>query len=201
MRSRPRSFGFDEIEALQRVGRWDDAAALIADAARRLERDGADFVLLCSATMHRIAGEVQVAIGIPLLHIADPTAKRIKTAGLRRVGLLGTASTMEQAFYRGRMRNPHGLDVLVPDDEKERAEVHRVIVDELVQGRVEPKSRDAYRGVIARLVGRGAQAIILGCTEMMLLVREEDSSVPLFDTVAIHAEAAVERALAERAAP
>jgi aspartate racemase len=165
------------------------------DAARRLERGGADFILICTNTMHRMADDVQAAVGIPILHIADPTAERIKAAGLRRIGLLGTAFTMEQDFYKGRLVSQHGLDVLVPED-ADRATVHRIIYEELVQGRVEPASRAAYRDVIARLVGRGAEAVILGCTEIMLLVKPEDSSVPLFDTTAIHAEAAVERALA-----
>ena len=190
------SFDFGEIEALQHAGRWDEATALMIDAARRLERGGADFVLVCSNTMHRMADALQVAIDLPLLHIADPTALRIRDAGLRRVGLLGTAFTMEQSFYRGRLVDRHGLEVLVPED-ADRALVHRVIYDELVQGRVEPASRDAYRQVIARLVERGAQAIILGCTEIMLLTRAEDSAVPLFDTTSIHAEAAVEMALAQ----
>ena len=189
------SFDFGEIEALQHAGRWDEAGQLLIDAAQRLERGGADFVLICTNTMHRMAGEVQAAIGVPLLHIADPTAARIKAAGVRRVGLLGTAFTMEQDFYRGRLERLHGLEVLVPGDE-DRAVVHRVIYEELVQGRVEDGSRAAYRGVIAGLVARGAEASILGCTEIMLLVRPEDSAVPLFDTTAIHAEAAVERSLA-----
>ncbi|WP_455175190.1 aspartate/glutamate racemase family protein [Azospirillum largimobile] len=188
------SFDFAEIEALQHAGRWDDATALMIDAARRLERGGADFVVICTNTMHRMADQVQAAIGLPLLHIADPTAERIRAAGLRRVGLLGTAFTMEQDFYKGRLVRKHGLEVLVPDD-ADRATVHRVIYDELVQGRVEEASRQAYRGVIARLVGRGAEAVILGCTEIMLLVGPEDSPVPLYDTTAIHAEAAVELAL------
>ena len=192
------SFDFGEIEALQHAGRWDNAAALLVDAARRLERAGADLVLICTNTMHRMADQVQAAISIPLLHIADPTAERVKAAGMSRVGLLGTAFTMEQAFYKGRLTDRFGLDVLVPGDE-DRALVHRVISDELVQGRVEPASRDAYRAVIGRLAGRGAEAVILGCTEIMLLVRPEDSPVPLFDTTAIHAEAAVERALGEAA--
>ena len=193
-----RFFGSDEVEALQRAGRWNDAAALVADAARRLKRDGADFFLLCNSAMHRMAEGVQAAVRIPLLHSADATAKRVKAEGHRRVGLLGTAPTMEQAFYKGRLRDRHGLDVLVPDDDRERAEVHRVICDELMQGRVEPKSRDAYRRAVARLAGRGAEAVILGCTEITLLVGREDSSVPLFDATTIHAEAAVDRALAGR---
>nr|WP_246024489.1 aspartate/glutamate racemase family protein [Azospirillum ramasamyi] len=188
------SFDFAEIEALQHAGRWDDATALLIDAARRLERGGADFVVICTNTMHRMADEVQAAIGLPLLHIADPTAERIRAAGLGRVGLLGTAFTMEQDFYKGRLVQKHGLEVLVPDED-DRAAVHRVIYDELVQGRVVESSRQAYRGVIERLVGRGAEAVILGCTEIMLLVRPEDSPVPLYDTTAIHAEAAVELAL------
>lgn len=191
------SFDFADVESLQHAGRWDDATALMIDAARRLERGGADFVVICTNTMHRMADAVQAAISLPLLHIADPTAARIRAAGLRRVGLLGTAFTMEQDFYKGRLADRHGLDVLVPGD-ADRAEVHRVIYDELVQGRAEPAARRAYRAVIARLVDRGAEAIILGCTEIMLLVRPEDSAVPLFDTTAIHAEAAVEWALSGR---
>lgn len=144
--------------------------------------------------MHRVADQVQAAVGIPLLHIADATAERVKARGIKRVGLLGTAFTMEQDFYKGRLQREFGLDVLVPDA-GDRAMVHRVIYDELVQGRVEPASRDAYRAVIARLAGRGAEAVILGCTELMLLVTPEDSPVPLFDTTRIHAETAVERAL------
>jgi aspartate racemase len=188
------SFDFAEIEALQASGRWDDATALMIDAAGRLERGGADLVLICSNTMHRMADAVQAAIGIPLVHIADPTAERIKAAGVTRVGLLGTAFTMEQDFYKGRLADRHGLAVLVPEA-ADRAAVHRIIYEELVQGRVEPSSRAVYRDVIERLVGRGAEAIILGCTEIMLLVQPEDSTVPLYDTTTIHAEAAVERAL------
>ena len=188
------SFDFGEIEALQNTGRWDDAAALMADAARRLERGGADFFLICTNTMHRVAEQVQAAVRIPLLHIADATAERVKAGGIARVGLLGTAFTMEQDFYKGRLQREFDLDVLVPEA-ADRATVHRVIYDELVQGRVEPASRDLYRAVIARLVGRGAEAVILGCTEIMLLIGPSDSPVPLFDTTRIHAEAAVERAL------
>ena len=189
------SFNFAEIEALQHAGKWDEATALLIEAARRLERGGADFALICTNTMHRMADAVQAAVAIPLLHIADPTAERIKARGFRRVGLLGTAFTMEQDFYKGRLAARHGLEVLVPDA-ADRALVHRVIYEELVQGRVEEASRQAYRAVMARLVAAGAEAIILGCTEIMLLVGEGDASVPLFDTTAIHAEAAVERALA-----
>ncbi|MGI4956455.1 MAG: aspartate/glutamate racemase family protein [Janthinobacterium lividum] len=194
------SFDFGEIEALQHAGRWDEAAAELIAAALRLERGGADFVVICTNTMHRMADQVQAAISLPLLHIADPTAERIKSAGQRRVGLLGTAFTMEQAFYKGRLTDRHGLEVLVPGDE-DRATVHRIIYDELVRGRIEPSSRQAYRKVIARLVERGAEAVILGCTEIMLLVQPEDSIVPLYDTAAIHAAAAVELALSDRMRP
>jgi aspartate racemase len=188
------SFDFAEIEALQKAGDWQAATALMVDAARRLEAGGAEGLLICTNTMHLMADAVQAAVGIPLLHIADPTATRIHAAGMKRVGLLGTAFTMEQDFYRGRLAARHGLDVLVPEAE-DRALVHRVIYEELVQGRMLPDSRDAYRAVLARLVARGAEAVILGCTEIMLLVRPEDSAVPLFDTTAIHAEAAVDFAL------
>lgn len=188
------SFDFGEIEALQHAGRWDEATALMIDAARRLERGGADLFLICSNTMHRAADEIAATVQIPLLHIADPTAERVSARGIRCVGLLGTAFTMEQEFYKGRLKSRFGLDVLVPDAD-DRTLVHRVIYDGLVQGRVEQTSRDAYRGVIARLAARGVAALILGCTEIMLLVRPEDSPIPLFDTTRIHVEAAVERAL------
>ncbi len=189
------SFDFADIETLQAADRWDAATALMIDAAQRLERGGADVLVICTNTMHRMADAVQAEVSIPLLHIADPTAARIRAAGLSRVGLLGTAFTMEQEFYKGRLIARHGLDVLVPETD-DRALVHRVIYDELVQGRIEPASRRAYAGVIDRLVARGAQAIILGCTEIMLLVRPQDSPVPLFDTTALHAQAAVDWSLA-----
>jgi aspartate racemase len=193
------SFDFSQVEALQHAGRWDEATILLIEAAQRLERSGADFFLLCTNTMHRMADAVSAAVRIPLLHIADPTAECICAQGIKVVGLLGTSFTMEQDFYRGRLRSRFGLDVLVPDA-ADRAQVHRVIYDELVQGRIEQNSRDAYREVISHLVERGAQGIILGCTEIMLLVKPEDSPVPLFDTTRIHAEAAVDRALAPVAA-
>lgn len=190
------SFDFAEIEALQHVGRWDEATGRMIDAARRLERGGADFLVICTNTMHRMADDVQAAISLPILHIADPTAERIRAAGFSRVGLLGTAFTMEQDFYKGRLAGRHGLDVLVPDD-GDRAVVHRIIYEELVLGIVNAESQAAYRAVIERLVARGAEAIILGCTEIMLLVRPEDSAVPLFDTTTLHAEAAVALAIGD----
>jgi aspartate racemase len=188
------SFDFADIEILQRTDRWDEAASLMIDAAKRLERAGADFLVIATNTMHIAAPQVQAATRLHLLHIADPTAERIKAAGLRRVGLLGTAFTMEQDFYKGRLADKHGLEVLVPEA-PDRATVHRIIYEELVQGRIVDASRQAYRDVIGGLVARGADAIILGCTEIMLLVAPEDSPVPLYDTTGLHAEAAVARAL------
>jgi aspartate racemase len=192
------SFDFSEIEELQHKGDWNGLEARMVDAARCLEAGGAEVLLICTNTMHRMAPAVQAAVGVPLLHIADPTAERIKAAGFSKVGLLGTAFTMEHDFYKGRLSERHGLQIVVPGDE-DRATVHRVIYEELVAGRATEKSRDAYRGIIARLVADGAEAVILGCTEIMLLVRAEDSAVPIFDTTAIHAQAAVEMALARSA--
>jgi aspartate racemase len=189
------SVDFGEIEHLQHQGDWDELTARMIDAAVRLERGGADFVVLCTNTMHRMADDVAVATRIPLLHIADPTAEKIKAAGFRKVGLLGTAFTMEQDFYKGRLEELFELEVLVPEIDDRRV-VHDIIYKELVAGEVRPKSRTAYREIIARLVARGAQAIILGCTEIMLLVSEADSAVPLFDTTTLHALAVVDRALA-----
>lgn len=189
------SFDFAEIERLQHAGRWPELSRRLADAARALEAGGADFLVLCTNTMHREAEAIEAAVRIPLLHIADPTGEAITAAGLSTVGLLGTAFTMEHDFYRGRLEAKHGLTVLTPDAE-DRAVVHRIIYEELVAGRVLDASRDAYRAVIARLVERGAQAIILGCTEIMLLIGQADSPVPVFDTTTLHAMAAVERAMA-----
>lgn len=188
------SLDFHEIEALQRQGDWAAAGTLLADAARRLESAGADFLLLCTNTMHKVADAIEAASALPLLHIADPTAAAIQAAGLQRVGLLGTRFTMEQPFYRERLEDRHGIQVLVAD-EPDRAEVHRVIYEELCRGVVSEASRQAYRQVISRLVARGAQAVILGCTEIGLLVRADDAEVPLFDTCVLHAQAAAERAL------
>lgn len=190
------SVDFGEIERLQHQGDWDELTNRMKDAAIRLQRGGADFVLLCTNTMHLMADAVADAIDIPLLHIADPTAEKIKAAGFQKVGLLGTAFTMEQDFYKGRLERVFGLDLLVPDADDRRV-VHEVIYKELVAGEIRTESRMAYREVIARLVASGAQAIILGCTEIMLLVSAEDSAVPLFDTTTIHALAAVDHALAQ----
>jgi len=188
------SFDFARIEALQHAGDWDALAGELAQAARALERGGADLLVLCTNTMHRCAPAIEAAVAVPLLHIADPTAQAIQAAGLTRVGLLGTAFTMEQDFYRGRLEQRFGLEVLVPEAE-DRAAVHGIIYRELVAGQVVDASREVYRAVIERLVARGAQAVILGCTEIMLLIGQADSPVPIFDTTTLHAEAAVERAL------
>ncbi|MFC4442927.1 aspartate/glutamate racemase family protein [Caulobacter henricii] len=190
------SFDFAEIEALQHQNRWPELARRLADAARALEAGGADFLVLCTNTMHREADTIEAAVHIPLLHIADPTAEAVKAAGLSKVGLLGTAFTMEHDFYRSRLEKRHGLEVLVPEAD-DRAAVHDIIYRELVAGQVLDASREVYRAVIARLVARGAQAVILGCTEIMLLIGQADSSVPVFDTTELHALAAVERALGD----
>lgn len=188
------SFDFSEIEALQHAGDWVRLEALMCDAARRLAGAGAEALVICTNTMHLMADAVEAAAGVPLLHIADPTGAAIRAAGIGRIGLLGTAFTMEQGFYKDRLAQRHGLDVLVPDAE-DRALVHRVIYEELVSGVIREESREAYRQVIARLVERGAAGVILGCTEIMLLVSQSDSAVPLFDTTTLHAQAAVDLAL------
>ncbi len=189
------SVDFAAIERLQMAGSWEEAGVILADAARRLELAGADFLLLCTNTMHKVAAAIEGAVAIPLVHIADPTGAAIRVGGFATVGLLGTHFTMEQDFYRARLEREHGLRVVVPD-EAGRAIVHRVIYDELCLGVVTEASRAAYRQVMAGLVGRGAQAIILGCTEIMLLVGAADATVPLFDTTRLHAEAAATLALA-----
>jgi aspartate racemase len=190
-----RSVDFAEIEALQRAGDWDAAGARLAGEARALAAAGAELLVLCTNTMHKVADAVEAAAGVPFVHIADTTAGAVQAAGLQRVGLLATAYTMEQDFYVGRLRDRHGLDVLVPEAE-DRALVHRVIYEELCVGIVDDGSRQAYRDVMARLAARGAQGILLGCTEIDLLVGPEDAPVPTFDTTRLHAERAVELALA-----
>ncbi|HVU14243.1 MAG TPA: aspartate/glutamate racemase family protein [Phototrophicaceae bacterium] len=188
------SVDFAQIEQYQHESRWQEAGQVMADAARRLERGGADFIVLCTNTMHKLADYIEQAVEIPLLHIADPTAQAIQAAGITKVGLLGTAFTMEQDFYRGRLTDKYGLDVLIPDAD-ERAIIHRVIYDELVLGIVKDESREAYKHIIDHLVERGAQGIILGCTEIMLLISPNDCPVPSFDTTTLHAVAAVDYAL------
>jgi aspartate racemase len=186
---------FAEIEPLQNLGRWEEAAQLMVAAGQSLERGGADFVVLCTNTMHKLADEIERNIRIPLLHIADATAQKIKAAGLRKIGLLGTRFTMEQDFYKGRLIEKYDLQVLTPES-RERETIHRVIYDELCQGIVKRESREEYLTIMEKLVQAGAEGIILGCTEIELLVHEGDSPVPLFPTAKIHAIAAVEYALA-----
>jgi aspartate racemase len=188
------SVDFAEIEAMQVAGEWEQAGKVLADAARGLEAGGAELLLLCTNTMHKVADQVQAAVQIPLLHIGDVAAKAVTDAGLHTVGLLGTAFTMEQAFYRDRLAG-HGLTVLIPDAD-DRAEVHRIIYDELCFGVVREESRQLYREVIQRLIDAGAQGIVLGCTEIELLVSESDSSVPVFPTTRLHVEAVVDASLA-----
>lgn len=188
------SFDFQEIEALQMAGDWDTATQRMIEAAQRLERGGADLVVICTNTMHKMADAVQASIDIPLLHIADPTAEAIKAQGLRRIGLLGTMFTMTQDFYRGRLETRHGLEVIVPDAAG-RQTVHDIIYNELVRGQIRPESKARYQAVINDLAAAGAQGVILGCTEIMLLIQQADSPIPVFDTTALHAAAAVEIAL------
>jgi aspartate racemase len=188
-----RSLDFAPVEELQRHGNWEAAGALLAREAAGLEAAGAELLVLCTNTMHKLAAEVEAAVSIPFVHIADTTAVAVREAGLARVGLLATAYTMEQDFYVGRLRERHGLDVLVPDDADRRV-VHDVIYHELCVGVVREPSRAAYRRVMEALVERGAQGILLGCTEIDLLIGASDASVPVFDTTALHARAAVELA-------
>jgi aspartate racemase len=187
------SVDFHDIEALMRAERWDDVGAAMARAARVLESAGADLLVLCTNTMHRVAPAVESAVRIPLCHIVDPTADGIRRAQLSTVGLLGTRFTMEQAFYRDRLRR-HGLEVLVPPP-LDRETIDRIIFEELCLGRLLDESRRRYRQAIAGLVERGAQAIVLGCTEISLLIGQADSAVPLFDTTELHARAAAQWAL------
>lgn len=189
------SVDFHEVEQLQRAGDWETAGVLLANAARSLEAAGADFLVLCTNTMHKVAPSIETAVAIPLFHIADPTATEVKRAGHATVGLLGTRFTMEEPFYRDRLRERHGLRVIVPNAE-ERDSIHRIIYDELCLGVVLPESRREFQRVIAGLASQGAEAIILGCTEISLLVSQQDTKFPLFDTTAIHARAAAEAALA-----
>lgn len=190
------SVDFHDIERLQRSGDWAASGEILAQAARALEKAGAEFIVLCTNTMHKVAASIESVVRIPLLHIADATGQAITQHGLTKIGLLGTRFTMEQAFYRDRLRDRHGLDVLIPN-QGDRDVVHRIIYEELCLGQVRLESRAEYRRVIANLVAEGAQGVILGCTEISLLVGQDDSQVPLFDTTSIHARMAVEWALSD----
>lgn len=189
------SVDFHDIQRLQHAGRWEAAGAILAQAARSLETGGAELVLLCTNTMHKVAAAIEAAVRIPLLHIADATAEEAKAAGIRKAGLLGTRYTMEQDFYRGRLQERHGIEVIIPEVSDAEA-VHRIIYDELCLGAIRDESRREYQAIMRRLAERGAEGIILGCTEIGMLVSQEDATVPLFDTTKIHAARAVGAALA-----
>jgi aspartate racemase len=188
------SVEFQEIEELQHAGRWDEAGQILAEAARTLEAGGAEFLVICTNTMHKLVPQIEAAITMPVLHIADATAEAIAAAGLIRVGLLGTRFTMEEDFYRERIEDRHGLDVVIPEP-ADREIVHRVIYDELCLGQVQEASRAEFARIVAALVEEGCQGVILGCTEIGLLLRQSDSPVPLFDTAEIHATRAALQAL------
>jgi len=188
------SFDFAEIEQLQRQAHWDAATQRMVKAAQNLERGGADFLLICSNTMHKMANDIQSSVSIPILHIVDPTAMAIKRRGITRVGLLGTKFTMEEDFYKNRLAR-FELEALIPDNAQERHTLNEIIFGELCLGAVLPESKKKCLEIIRRLEERGAQGIILGCTELGLLVQQSDTSLPVFDTTRIHAEAAVSMAL------
>ena len=194
------SVDFAEIEPLQHQGRWDEAAEKMIEAARHVEDGGADLIVLCTNTMHKTADAMEKHVAVPLLHIADATAERVRTERLSKVGLLGTRFTMEDDFYKGRLIDKHGLEVAIPPED-EREVVHQIIYDELCLGQIKGASRQRYREIMANLVRQGAQCVILGCTEIGLLVGPDDSAVPVFDTTRIHAEAAVEHALHDSDSP
>jgi aspartate racemase len=185
---------FAEIEKLQHEDRWDEAGQILVKCAQDLERGGADFIVLCTNTMHKLADQIIANVNIPFLHIADATAEKIKAAGIKKIGLLGTRFTMEHDFYKGRLIQNFGLDVLVPN-KADREIVHRVIYDELVLGKIMDGSREEYKRIMEALISQGAEGIILGCTEIELLVKQSDSRAPLFPTTLIHAVSAVEYAL------
>ena len=190
------SVDFYEIEKLQMASDWQQAGEILGNAARSLARAGAEVIVVCTNTMHKVAGDIERIGGLPLLHIADATAEKIKGQGLRKIGLLGTRFTMEQDFYRGRLQEKHQIDVVTPDD-ADRAIVHRIIYDELCLGIINDDSREEYRRIIGKLEQQGVEGIILGCTEITLLVGAEDARVAVFDTTAIHALAAAEFALTQ----
>jgi len=188
------SVDFNDVEKLQHQGDWESLTRLMIEAAQRVKKAGADFLVICTNTMHKMADEVQGAIQIPLLHIADVTAEAVKANGQSRVGLLGTKFTMEQDFYKGRLQEIHGIDVLIPED-KERQVIHDILYNELCLGEIKELSKGKFQSIIQNLVKRGAQGVILGCTEIPLIVRQEDYKIPLYDTTALHSRAAVDFAL------
>ncbi len=188
------SVDFAEIEELQHQGDWDKTAEILSRAARSVEKAGADFLIICTNTMHIVAPQISEAISVPLLHIADATAGVLRREGISRVGLLGTKFTMEKPFYRSRLEEKFNIEVIVPDEEKRRV-VHDVIYQELCLGEVKEESKDGFLSIIALLEKQGAEAVILGCTEIALLIKQDDTGVPLYDTTALHAKEAVEMAL------
>ncbi|MGO4183974.1 aspartate/glutamate racemase family protein [Paenibacillus sp. TAF43_2] len=188
------SVDFEEIKTLQEQGKWGEATAIMIDCAQKLELAGAEFIIICTNTMHKMAKEVEDAVSIPLLHIADATANEIIKDGIKKVALLGTAFTMEQPFYKGRLSEKFGIDVIIPN-ESERKMIHDIIYEELCLGIINEQSRESYVKIINRLSEQGAEAIILGCTEITLLISQDNCSVPLYDTARIHAECAVDFAL------
>lgn len=188
------SVDFAEIETLQHRGEWDKTAEILCAAAQAVESAGADFILICTNTMHKVATKIAQSVSIPLLHIADATALQLEKNGISKVGLLGTKFTMEQDFYKGRLKDQFAIDVVTPNKE-DRETVHRIIYQELCVGKINDNSRQAYVDIIDKLYRQGAQAVILGCTEIALLVGANDTDVPLFDTTVIHAQKAIEQAL------
>ena len=188
------SVNFQEIEQLQHQGKWDETAVILADAAKSVEAGGADVLLICTNTMHKVASEIAAKISIPILHIADATANRLLADGITKVGLLGTRFTMEQDFYKNRLVEKFGIDVIVPDDE-DRTVVHDAIYKELCLGEVKASSRAQYLDIVDKLHAQGAEAVIMGCTEITLLMNQKDTRVPLYDTTEIHAEEAVKLAV------
>ncbi|MBD1572101.1 aspartate/glutamate racemase family protein [Vibrio sp. S17_S38] len=187
------SVDFSEIEKLQHQGKWDETAIILSQVAQSVEAGGADFLLICTNTMHKVADEIQANISIPILHIADATAEQLVIDGITKVGLLGTRFTMEQDFYKSRLTEKFGIDVLVPNSD-DRTRVHEVIYDELCLGTINPDSKEQYLSIVDNLHAQGAQAVILGCTEIALLINQNDTAVPLYDTTEIHAKSAVELA-------
>jgi aspartate racemase len=188
------SVDFQEIKILQHEGKWDEATKIMIDIAKRLENGGADFIIICTNTMHKMAKEIEESVSIPLLHIADATANRIVNDGVKKVALLGTAFTMEQDFYKGRLIEEFNLEVIVPNEE-ERKIVHEIIYDELCRGIIKEESKEVYLKIIDSLIKQGAEAVILGCTEITLLITQENCNIPVYDTTRIHAESAVDFAL------
>ncbi|MDX3775531.1 aspartate/glutamate racemase family protein [Chromatiaceae bacterium AAb-1] len=190
------SVNFEEIEKLQHAGKWQETASILSEAAKAVENGGADFLIICTNTMHKVVPQIEAVISIPILHIADATAKKLLADGVSNVGLLGTRFTMEQDFYKSRLTEKFGINVIVPGS-SERMVVHRIIYDELCLGIVRPESAEQYLNIISDLQSKGAEAVILGCTEIALLIQQEHTNVPLYDTTKIHAAAAVKLAISE----